>query len=186
MTSKPPSTESQDTAPEGCGSVSPRYIGIRAAAITAPVSHQKRSQRDATNTIERVESSGKSTPAIFVRPLITVWLEVRVLPGPPIIKDLARTFGIVRERMFSFHSRVRLVNDWSSGPNENECSAGRPRSGRGGRRFKSCHSDQYLARVSNFTATDIATDCRLSSSSNSTVTGFCHSPSSDHGCARLS
>ena len=100
MTSKTPSTESQDTAPEGLweqlveavatgqlpvfevmrstapqlykeghheGFVmftrafhmlmsDPRYIGIRAAAITAPVSHQKRSQRDATNTIERGES----------------------------------------------------------------------------------------------------------------------------------
>src|SRR5262245_9330814 len=48
----------------------------RQAAITAPVSHQKRSQQDATNTIERVKSSGKSTPAILVPPLITVWLEV--------------------------------------------------------------------------------------------------------------
>ena len=56
---------------------------LRAAAITAPVSHQKRSQRDATNTIKRVKSSGKSTLATLVPPLITVWLEVRVLPGPP-------------------------------------------------------------------------------------------------------
>ena len=53
----------------------------RQAAITAPVSHQKRSQQDATNTIERVKSSGKSTPAILVPPLITVWLEVRILPA---------------------------------------------------------------------------------------------------------
>src|SRR5215510_9057165 len=57
----------------------------RQAAITAPVSHQKRSQQDATNTIERVKSSGKSTPAILVPPLITVWLEVRILPGPPCV-----------------------------------------------------------------------------------------------------
>jgi hypothetical protein len=55
----------------------------RQTAITAPVLHQKRSQRDATNTIERVESSGKSMPGIFGRPLITVWLAVRVLRGPP-------------------------------------------------------------------------------------------------------
>jgi hypothetical protein len=54
-----------------------------AGPITAPVSHQKRSQRDATSTFEHVKSSGKSTQAIFVPPLITVWLEVRILPGPP-------------------------------------------------------------------------------------------------------
>src|SRR5260370_19467170 len=60
-----------------------RRLRAGQAAITAPVSHQKRSQRDATNTIERAKSSGKSTPAILVPPLITVWLEVRVLPGPP-------------------------------------------------------------------------------------------------------
>jgi hypothetical protein len=58
-----------------------RLIGK--AAITAPVSHQKRWQREATNTIERVKSQGKSTPAALVTPLIMVWLEVRVLPGPP-------------------------------------------------------------------------------------------------------
>jgi hypothetical protein len=61
------------------------WLPERKRVVTAPVSHQKRSQRDATNTIERVKSSGKSTPAIVVPPLITVWLEVRVLPGPPLI-----------------------------------------------------------------------------------------------------
>src|SRR5207253_2083735 len=35
-----------------------------------------------------------------------------------------------------------------------------PRSGRGGRRFKSCHSDQYLAQFGTATATDIATETR--------------------------
>ena len=33
-------------------------------------------------------------------------------------------------------------------------------SGRGGRRFKSCHSDQHLAENQIATATDIATDTR--------------------------
>jgi hypothetical protein len=33
-----------------------------------------------------------------------------------------------------------------------------PRSGRGGRRFKSCHSDQYLAGFYIAAATDIATE----------------------------
>ena len=33
-----------------------------------------------------------------------------------------------------------------------------PRSGRGGRRFKSCHSDQYLAEFEIAAATDIATE----------------------------
>jgi hypothetical protein len=36
---------------------------------------------------------------------------------------------------------------------------GEPRSGRGGRRFKSCHSDQYLAEISKYSATPCATPC---------------------------
>jgi hypothetical protein len=59
--------------------------GPHLQAITAPVSHQKRPQVDTTNTVERIKSPGKSTPAILVLPLITVWLEVRILPGPPSI-----------------------------------------------------------------------------------------------------
>jgi hypothetical protein len=34
-----------------------------------------------------------------------------------------------------------------------------PRSGRGGRRFKSYHSDQYLAEISQHSATPCATPC---------------------------
>jgi len=49
---------------------------------TAPVSHQKRSHQNATNTINPNEDVAKSTIAPFILPLITVWLEVRVLPGP--------------------------------------------------------------------------------------------------------
>ena len=36
---------------------------------------------------------------------------------------------------------------------------GHPRSGRGGRRFKSCHSDQYLTCFPDVTGTDCGTDC---------------------------
>ena len=36
-----------------------------------------------------------------------------------------------------------------------------PRSGRGGRRFKSCHSDQYLAHFPNGSATGYATASRI-------------------------
>jgi hypothetical protein len=32
-----------------------------------------------------------------------------------------------------------------------------PRSGRGGRRFKSCHSDQYLAEIETLAGTDCGT-----------------------------
>jgi hypothetical protein len=35
-----------------------------------------------------------------------------------------------------------------------------PRSGRGGRRFKSCHSDHYLAEIESAIATGSATDWR--------------------------
>jgi hypothetical protein len=38
-------------------------------------------------------------------------------------------------------------------------SGSAPRSGRGGRRFKSCHSDQYLAEIPKFPGTDCGTDC---------------------------
>jgi hypothetical protein len=38
--------------------------------------------------------------------------------------------------------------------------ASAPRSGRGGRRFKSCHSDHYLAENSKHSATPCATPCK--------------------------
>src|SRR5229473_4895482 len=37
----------------------------------------------------------------------------------------------------------------------------RPRSGRGGRRFKSCHSDQHLAEFQILTGTDCGTVSRV-------------------------
>ena len=46
------------------------------------------------------------------RTLITVWLEVRVLPGPP---SLA-VFRVVRARMFAFDSRLSLANRWPRRP----------------------------------------------------------------------
>src|SRR5436190_24062295 len=39
-------------------------------------------------------------------------------------------------------------------------SGSAPRSGRGGRRFKSCHSDQYLAHIADRIATGSATASR--------------------------
>ena len=36
-------------------------------------------------------------------------------------------------------------------------SGSEPRSGRGGRRFKSCHSDHHLAQITTFTGTDCGT-----------------------------
>jgi hypothetical protein len=65
-------------------------------------------------------------------------LAVAFLPGPP----FSVFFRIVRVRMFAFDSRVSLVNRWSS--RHTVRTIGAPRSGRGGRRFKSCHSDQLI------------------------------------------
>src|SRR5207245_10339783 len=36
-------------------------------------------------------------------------------------------------------------------------SGSEPRSGRGGRRFKSCHSDHHLAQITTFTGTECRT-----------------------------
>jgi hypothetical protein len=82
-----------------------------------------------------------------------------------------RRFGSVAAA-FSLHSAKQMppANSFpSSAPTvarrcEHVDSYGRqvcllpPRSGRGGRRFKSCHSDQYLAEFSIVAATDIATE----------------------------
>jgi hypothetical protein len=50
----------------------------------APVSHQKQPHQNATNAIEIEQNAAKSTKLIDILPLITVWLQVRVLPGPPV------------------------------------------------------------------------------------------------------
>jgi hypothetical protein len=50
---------------------------------TAPVSHQKQPDQNATNATEIKQTTAKSTDLIDIPSLITVWLQVRVLPGPP-------------------------------------------------------------------------------------------------------
>ena len=54
----------------------------------AQVPHQFRTRNDLTKTkrtrSNSRESIGKSTKLTVILPLITVWLQVRVLPGPPI------------------------------------------------------------------------------------------------------
>jgi hypothetical protein len=50
----------------------------------APVSHQKQPHQNATNAIEIEQKRGKINEADRYLPLITVWLQVRVLPGPPV------------------------------------------------------------------------------------------------------
>jgi hypothetical protein len=57
----------------------------------APVSHQKQPHQNATNAIEIEQNAAKSTKLIDILPLITVWLQVRVLPGPPLNQSLVRT-----------------------------------------------------------------------------------------------
>jgi hypothetical protein len=44
---------------------------------TAPVLHQKQREQNATNAINPNENAAKSTKAIDILPLITVWLLVR-------------------------------------------------------------------------------------------------------------
>src|SRR5215213_1376014 len=52
---------------------------------TAPVSHQKRAQR---TRLKSIENTAQSTKPIGILPLITVWLQVRILPGSPINQSL--------------------------------------------------------------------------------------------------
>ena len=51
--------------------------------------HQFRTRNDLTESRRtrsiRNENAGKPTKLIVILPLITVWLQVRVLPGPPVI-----------------------------------------------------------------------------------------------------
>jgi hypothetical protein len=58
---------------------------VSATAAQAP--HQFRTRNDVTKTQQmrsnRNENAVKSTKSIDILPLITVWLQVRVLPGPP-------------------------------------------------------------------------------------------------------
>jgi predicted dienelactone hydrolase len=47
---------------------------------------QKRTHQSTTNAIA-FENARKSTKPIVVLPLITVWLQIRVLPGPPFLLE---------------------------------------------------------------------------------------------------
>ena len=56
---------------------------------TAPVSHRKRPYQDATNGIEPKRKCSKINEADLYPLLMTVWLQVRVLPGPPTLAGTA-------------------------------------------------------------------------------------------------
>jgi len=56
----------------------------------APVSHKKQPDRNATDANETNKNTAKSTKLIDILPLITVWLQVRVLPGPSAFAREAR------------------------------------------------------------------------------------------------
>src|SRR5262245_9018232 len=56
-------------------------------------------------------------------------------PGPTIFNAFRVRTRFDRSRMFAFSSRISLVNRWSTWRHTSF--------GRGGRRFKSCHSDQH-------------------------------------------
>src|SRR6266851_3647319 len=93
---------------------------------TAPVSHQKRPRQNATNTLELHQNSKKFNEVSCILPLITVWLQVRVLPGPPSGYsgfDLSRLFfrfvslivlGPRTETLFWFRYSSRRVNAFAT------------------------------------------------------------------------
>ncbi|WP_334501272.1 hypothetical protein [Bradyrhizobium sp. AZCC 1678] len=87
----------------------PNAIAVRP---TAPVSHQKRHKRSATNAIEIKRNPAKSTKLIDILPLITVWLQVRVLPGPPAFYGSASHPAIINGKDSRKADVVR-------GPNQN-------------------------------------------------------------------
>jgi len=61
--------------------------------------HQFRTRNGLTETQQTRSNSsktaGRSTKPIFILPLITVWLQVRVLPGPPM-----KTIILAKEQIF--------------------------------------------------------------------------------------
>jgi hypothetical protein len=71
-----------------------QYRTVRDRASEAP--HQFRTRNNLIRT-QRTRSksnknAAKSTKLIDILPLITVWLQVRVLPGPPVISSSWRNF----------------------------------------------------------------------------------------------
>jgi hypothetical protein len=68
------------------GSMRPQPIwpcSDRSFARGAPVSHQKQPDGTQQTRSEANKNEARSTELIDIQPLITVWLQVRVLPGPP-------------------------------------------------------------------------------------------------------
>jgi hypothetical protein len=78
------------------------------AVWAAPVSRQKQPKRSATSTIRRKRTAGKSTKPIDIPPLITVWLQVRILPGPPAFARFA-SYGSASQRTLSEAKRVKAA-----------------------------------------------------------------------------
>ena len=78
------------------------------AAITAPVSHQKRLERETTDPIKRVKSSGKSTPAIFCPAAHNGLVGGSNPPGPTTQFTVCGDFPWVVAKARSWRDFVRL------------------------------------------------------------------------------
>jgi hypothetical protein len=77
------------------------------AGVTAPVSHQQQPNRSATNAIGLRQKTATSTNQTVLPPLRTVWLQIRVLPGPPI--NSAAYQVLFRCRRIAAPETLRLV-----------------------------------------------------------------------------
>jgi hypothetical protein len=77
-----------------CGCII-RLLALRnEQPLAAPVSHQKRPHQNATNAIKLERKCWKINKPDRYSPLITVWLQVRVPPGPPVNQWLNRCYFI--------------------------------------------------------------------------------------------
>jgi hypothetical protein len=87
------------------------------AGSTFSRAHQFRTRNDLIKT-QRTrsnsnENAAKSTKLIHILPLITVWLQVRVLPGPPMKRWLirfSRTVGVPHQKRLVFAARLLYFN----------------------------------------------------------------------------
>ena len=74
----------------------------------------------------------------------------------------ARTYysskNVFRQRI---RRRLRCLSRSTGGNRASRAHCRAPRSGRGGRRLKSCHSDQHLAEIKTLTGTDCGTVSRV-------------------------
>jgi len=71
-----------------------KYPALCPLRVASEGPHQFRT-RNGLNETQRRQSDtnkrqGKSTKPTDILPLITVWLQVRVLPGPPVISNVYR------------------------------------------------------------------------------------------------